>query len=109
MKTLPWFALVLSAALAAPAFAADTAAGKAPTAQQQRMKDCNAEAKTKGVKGDERKKFMSSCLKGESAAAPEKKMTPQQEKMKSCNATASAQGLKGDARRKFMSDCLKGG
>ena len=107
MKKLPWFALILSAALAAPAFAADAA--KAPTAQQQRMKDCNAQAKTQGVKGDERKKFMSACLKGESAAAPEKKLTPQQEKMKSCNATATAQGLKADARKKFMSDCLKGG
>jgi hypothetical protein len=35
--------------------------GKPLTAQQQKMKDCNAEAK--GMKGDERKKFMSGCLK----------------------------------------------
>lgn len=31
-------------------------------AQQQKMKDCNAEAK--GMKGEERKKHMSGCLKG---------------------------------------------
>ena len=31
-------------------------------AQQERMKDCNAKAGDK--KGDERKKFMSGCLKG---------------------------------------------
>ena len=31
-------------------------------AQQERMKDCNAKAGDK--KGDERKKFMSSCLRG---------------------------------------------
>ncbi len=38
------------------------ASGK--TKQQEKMKSCNAEAKAKGLKGDERKKFMSSCLKG---------------------------------------------
>jgi len=37
--------------------------GKPLTAQQQKMKDCSAEAKDKGMKGDERKKFMSGCLK----------------------------------------------
>lgn len=34
------------------------------TPQQQKMKSCNAEAKAKGLAGDERKKFMSTCLKG---------------------------------------------
>lgn len=34
------------------------------TAQQNKMKSCNAEAKAKDLKGDERKVFMSSCLKG---------------------------------------------
>jgi hypothetical protein len=69
--------------------------------QQERMKDCNEKAADK--KGDERKKFMSSCLKGqpEKAAA-----TPQQQKMKDCNAKASDK--KGDERKKFMSACLKG-
>jgi hypothetical protein len=28
------------------------------------MKSCNAEAKTKALKADERKKFMSGCLSG---------------------------------------------
>ena len=32
-------------------------------AQQARMKACNAEAKEKQLKGDERKSFMSTCLK----------------------------------------------
>jgi hypothetical protein len=35
--------------------------GKPLTAQQQKMKDCSVEAK--GMKGDERRKFMSGCLK----------------------------------------------
>ncbi len=44
---------------------------KKPTPQQERMQKCNADAK--GMKGDERKKFMSGCLKGKAAAAePEK-------------------------------------
>ena len=40
------------------------AAGGAHAAsdQQNKMKTCNADAKTKDLKGDERKKFMSECL-----------------------------------------------
>ena len=34
------------------------------SAQQDRMKDCNKQAADKQMKGDDRKKFMSSCLKG---------------------------------------------
>jgi hypothetical protein len=40
-------------------------------AQQERMKDCNAQAKDK--KGEERKKFMSVCLKGGSSAPSAKR------------------------------------
>jgi hypothetical protein len=65
------------------------------------MKAYNTQAGDK--KGDERKAFMSQCLKGD-AAMP---MT-QQEKMKKCNADASAKSLKGDERKAFMSTCLQG-
>ncbi|MDZ4201606.1 MAG: PsiF family protein [Gallionella sp.] len=51
------------AVAATPATSAEPVA-KAASPQQDRMKGCNAEAKTKGLKGDERKTFMSSCLKG---------------------------------------------
>ncbi len=71
------------------------------TPQQEKMKACNAQAGDK--KGDERKAFMSSCLKAGAPAAP---MT-QQDKMKKCNADASAKALKGDERKGFMSECLK--
>jgi hypothetical protein len=74
--------------------------GFAATAQQNKMTTCNADASAKSLKGDERKTFMSNCLK---ASPPQ----TQQEKMTSCNATASTQALKGDARKTFMSDCLK--
>ncbi|MFW0756481.1 PsiF family protein [Pseudomonas sp. H11T01] len=81
--------------------------GFAATAQQNKMTTCNAEATAKTLKGDERKAFMSTCLKAAPAAEAAKPMTPQQEKMKTCNATATTQALKGDARKTFMSDCLK--
>ena len=77
----------------------------AATAQQERMKSCNVDAKTKELKGDARKSFMSSCLKGDTAAA--KSQSPQ-ERMKSCNKDAGAKSLKGDPRKAFMSSCLKG-
>ncbi|WP_214511420.1 PsiF family protein [Pseudomonas brassicacearum] len=70
--------------------------GFAATAQQTKMTTCNADATAKTLKGDERKVFMSNCLKA----------TPQ-DRMKTCNATATTQALKGDARKAFMSDCLK--
>ncbi len=67
------------------------------------MTDCNAKAGDR--KGDERKAFMSKCLKGEDVA---KKPATQQDKMTACNKDASAKGLKGDERKNFMSSCLKG-
>lgn len=99
---------------AAPASTAPSAA-KPHSAQQQRMVDCNKQAT--GKKGDERKAFMSSCLKGQSTAAAPAAAAPaatpaahetQQEKMKSCNADAKTKALKGADRKAFMSSCLKG-
>ena len=103
-------ALVLATMSASP-FAAEQAPGKELTPQQSRMKECNAQAAEK--KGDERKAFMSSCLKGGSPAAAPAATTPgkpmtQQEKMKSCNVQATDQHLAGADRTKFMSSCLKG-
>jgi hypothetical protein len=87
-------------------------------AQHQVMRDCNASAKSQGLKGADRKAFMKSCLSGDvtpstSAAAPAAaapaeidKKAAQKDKMKACNATAKEQGLKGEARKTFMSTCL---
>jgi psiF repeat len=92
-------AIVASAALLSPAIAAEEL-----TAQQQRMKTCNLEAKDKDLKGDQRQSFMSQCLKG---GGDEKELTAQQQKMKDCNRTASERQMKGDERREFMSQCLR--
>jgi len=83
----------------------DKETSKPLTPQQQRMVDCNKQAT--GKTGDERKTFMSTCLKGESTAAAPAKQT-QQEKMKTCNAEAAKEKLAGDARKTCMSTCLKG-
>jgi hypothetical protein len=80
----------------------------ASTAQQEKMTTCNADATAKSLKGDERKAFMSTCLKATPAANDAgKALTPQQEKMKTCNADAATKALKGDERKAFMSECLK--
>jgi lipopolysaccharide export system protein LptC len=99
--------LALLSVMAISAMAQDTKQpSAAQAAQQQKMKDCNAQATAKSLKGDERKTFMSSCLSGTPAAAPTK-MT-QQEKMTACNKEAAAKNLKGDDRKAFMSTCLSG-
>jgi hypothetical protein len=98
VKTL--IAAVASLTLSFSTLAANepaAAASKAPTAQQSKMATCNKDAGE--MKGDERKKFMSTCL---SAKKP-----TQQDKMKTCNKEAGDKSLKGDERKKFMSDCLK--
>ena len=81
---------------------------KAATPQQERMSACNKEAADKGLKADERKKFMSQCLKGGAAAAPAKKaLTAQQQRMVDCNKEAKEKNMAGPERKKFMSECLK--
>lgn len=96
-------AAALSGFLAAPVFAAGTTSSHAKTAQQERMATCNKDAT--GKKGDERKAFMKSCLKGEKGEHSGKKLSSSQERMKMCN--AKAKGKKGDERKAFMSSCLK--
>ena len=80
-------------------------AALADNSQQDKMTSCNADAKTKGLTGDDRKAFMKSCL---SATKPTASGNSQQEKMKSCNADAKTKGLSGDDRKSFMKNCLSG-
>lgn len=116
MKKLFFAATALSFLLAGAAQAADPAPAKAPNAQQTKMADCNKQAADKKLSGDERKKFMSECLKGGAAAAPApapapaagaKKELPPKEAMGACAKKAKEMGKKGDDYKKYMSDCLK--
>lgn len=101
MKHIASLLALTLAAIAMPALAAE------PTTQQNKMKSCHAEAKSKDLTGDERKAFMKTCLSAK-AEAPAEGKTAQQNKMKTCNADAKAKALKGDERKAFMSSCLKG-
>ncbi len=76
MKLLPMlfaavFAVVTFNAAASPA-GSDANAPKKLTAQQQKMKSCNMDAKEKALRGADRKAFMKSCLKKDTASADAK-------------------------------------
>jgi bifunctional ADP-heptose synthase (sugar kinase/adenylyltransferase) len=92
--------LLLAACLALP-IAVHAADEKKPTPQQEKMTACNKDASAKNLKGDERSKFMSTCLSAKPAS--------QQDKMTTCNKDASVKNLKGDERKAFMSKCLSAG
>lgn len=66
MKTLMITLALLSLGMAA--HAADEKTPKAPTAQQTKMRACNAEARENKLKGDPRKAFMKSCLSSKDPA-----------------------------------------
>ncbi|CAG9170148.1 PsiF family protein [Cupriavidus pampae] len=103
MKKLIAMCVLVTPLIATGAFAQGASAPAAPAAgntQQDRMKACNTQAT--GKKGDDRKKFMSDCLSGKSAAAAEPKT--QQEKMSVCS--KQGKGKKGDDYKSFMKDCL---
>ena len=81
-------------------------------AQQDKMRACNKEAREKGLKKDERKAFMSSCLSSaapssQSAPAEDGKSASLQEHRKQCRADAKEKALKGDERKAFLAECSK--
>jgi hypothetical protein len=94
------FKRILIAALLAAPMCAMAADDQAKTPQQEKKASCRKGAADKGLKGDDRKKFMSECLS--------KGKPSEQDKMKACNKEAGDKALKGDDRKKFMSECLKG-
>jgi hypothetical protein len=97
---------VVLTALALLSMSVCSPAVHAQNAQQDKMKTCNAQAKTQSLSGDARKSFMKTCLSNQPAAEP--KLNSQQQKMKQCNADAKTKGLSGAERKTFMSTCLKG-
>lgn len=85
------FAILL--ACAAVAFGAQA------TPQQDKMKACNADAKTKDLKGDERKAFMKDCL----AAKPAEAATPAGA---ACEKSAADKKLHGAAAKSHIKKCM---
>ena len=92
-------AIALSVA-AAGVFAADAAASKPLTAQQQKMADCSAA--NKGKKGDEYKAAQKACLSGQ--AAPASAPMTRKEKMAYCS--KQNKGKKGDDFKSAQKACL---
>ncbi len=105
MKSMS-LALALGLVLASSQVLAADPATAGATPQQNKMKMCNADAKSKALQGDERKAFMKTCLSNKPVA--EGGGTTQQNKMKACNADAKTKALQGDERKAFMKTCLKG-
>ncbi|HYC35397.1 MAG TPA: PsiF family protein [Usitatibacter sp.] len=65
MAAFAFIAMLFSVSLAIAGEKDKEKEGDRPAgAQQNKMKVCNAEAAKKNLKGDERRAFMSSCLKG---------------------------------------------
>ncbi len=95
--------LVAGAALvfASAAFAAAPQA-KPLSSSQQKMADCSHAAK--GKTGADYKSAVSSCMKGDTAAAAPVKMT-QQQKMAACSKENA--GKKGADYKSAVSACLK--
>lgn len=100
--------------------------------QHERMRRCNAEAREQALKGDARKAFMSTCLRGKhaapaaaategaegegkkeaepAAAAPaeaEVALTDARSRRKACNQQATERSLKGAERKAFVAECVK--
>ena len=111
-RTTPILIAFALFALASTAAAGDKA--EKNHAQQDKFAHCAHDSK--GLKGEERSKFMSDCLKGHNGDHKPAKAarhesdhpTGQQGKMKTCNDEARRKDLHGDERRAFMSSCLKG-
>ncbi len=89
---------------AALLFTVGSAGAAEKTPQQEKMARCNQLAATQNLKGDERKTFMSDCLKKESKHGT---MTPHKLNRMVCDSAAAEKDLSGDARKTFMSTCLK--
>ena len=130
MKT---FILPLSVALVAGALALTTGvrAQNIKTKSPQQQKFANCAHKSKGLKGEEHKKFMHACLgkdtrtsnataAADNAAAsnsmnmkhpksqePNARMMTSQQRMKACSTDAKNQNLKSNDSKAFMPDCMK--
>ena len=116
-----WLGALVSILLVAGSAAGADEKKEHTTPQAQRMTECNAQARDRHLSGDDRRHFMSDCLKAHPAAhdaAARSDTTPtsraadgehsrQAEKMKACNQEAAGKNLHGDERKQFMSQCLK--
>lgn len=77
------------------------------TSQTEKAKKCEETAKKRGLKGDDRAAFVSSCMAAKDTA--DATMSPQEkakaDNAQSCEQQATQKGLKGKDRKAFMKTC----
>ena len=108
MKTKHLFLIACAAAasLCAMPLAAQQHAN--PPTQREKFAACAHDSR--GLKGEERREFMSDCLKKHPDGAASREMLGDavgQGRLAPCNAEADRRKLHGDERRGFLDACLK--
>ncbi len=95
------------ACLTVPSLRAEEPAAKPPT-QQEKFAACGHQSK--GLKGEERREFMSHCLKGGADQALSDTMIGDaaEESRQRCHEEADRRKLHGEERRSFLGVCQKG-
>lgn len=92
--------------LGVTAFQSDIGQGQ-NTSQGDKAKKCDETAKKRGLKGDERATFVSSCMaakdSADAATSPEEKA--KMNSAQSCDQQATQKGLTGKARKNFVKTC----
>ena len=83
----------------------DRQAGAASASQQDKLKTCNNLADKKGLKGDDRKNFLQSCMSKTTDVQPLSDAS-QKDKLDACRNLADKKNLKGEDRRSFLKDCM---
>lgn len=73
--------------------------------QEDKAKACNDLADKRGLKGQDRKTFMQSCL-NKTANSGSGGNVSQQDKATACKNLADKKGLKGEDRRSFVKACM---
>ena len=76
------------------------------TPQRQKFADCAHESQ--GLKGDERREFMSQCLRKHPAGSKDSVAVDSGGRLAPCSAEADRRKLRGDERSAFLGACLKG-
>lgn len=73
---------------------------------EDKAKACNDATDKKGLTGQDRQKFLQSCL-SKAADSGSATNASEQDKAKTCNDLADKKGLQGSDRRSFIKDCMK--
>ena len=99
------WAVVMSLLLTMSLTFVTAAAQSSAASPQNKAKACNDLADKKGLKDQERKDFLQSCL-GKAADSGSASKVSQQDKATVCKNLADKKGVTGADRRSFLKDCI---